>query len=587
MNPAVKTHRRAAVPTLLLFLAVALLAGCTGSANNNAVPYDPVKGHPADFVTTHPTFAMRDTNGCTPCHGIDLKGGTSLVSCSSASWNGIACHGGGPGHGTQDWVDNVHFLRAKASLASCQLCHGGDLQGGTSGLSCYAASFDGFGACHTSGPDHLLQAATWVVTSSAVPNVVQGHQTAALPDGASCRPCHAANYPADNTLSGGKSGVSCSSASRSGFSCHATGPGFHPTSWLDCTVRGTNSWHGTVAQNNPGSCTDCHGLIDTSPKCTQVCHYTSGGRRVPSLSSWIHPTIDNHALFTDNAVNSVCVNCHATHNKFGQQPVCHNCHPPFPGGNHDNGWLLSHAPAARAGTASCAAGSGTSTCHGTNLAGGSGRACTACHAGEALASHLADCRSCHGNPPPGSPALSQPTGYPNVAGAHAKHAALPGVTCATCHSGAGMTTARHFDNLVQVAFPTAYNAQSGTASFLAGTLPSGRCNTVKCHGGQLTPDWRTAGSLACAACHKASTVTPAQYNDYGNSPFTRHTYHIGRGIACTTCHNSTWLAVPSNHWPNLTSTTMPAAAPSLNSMGYVSPGNNECTSGNATGCHGD
>jgi predicted CxxxxCH...CXXCH cytochrome family protein len=303
-------------------------------------------------------------------------------------------------------------------------------------------------------------------------------------------------------------------------------------------------------------------------------------------------------ITSDNLIENVCVNCHATHNRFGQPPLCHNCHPPFPGSNHPANWRQAHAPASRtAGVAAlagtCGGTNGNVSCHGASLQGAGGPACASCHTGETLllTANLSNCRTCHGNPPPGTPPLSQPNGvFPNIAGAHAKHAALAGVTCATCHTGAGMTSPLHFDTLLQVSFPAGYNAQNGTLGYTGAATRT--CTATICHGGQATPDWRrTPATLACTACHKSSAVAPAQYNDYRNTPFTRHTEHIGRaGITCTSCHDAAWLAVASNHYPNPTATTFPtgAAAASLRAtLNYAAPGSSEgsCTTP-ATGCHG-
>lgn len=218
-NNATNAGRAGLILTFSL-LAALLAGGCSGSANNHSVPFEPGKGHPADFVATHPSFAVApDCLGCQPCHGYinmtdnvyDLRGGTSRVSCASVSFKGISCHAAGPGAATADhalpgWVDNVHFVSAAADLAGCKRCHGTDLRGqGGAAPSCYSASFTGL-ACHTGGPDHLLLAATWVVTSTSVPDTVSAHHNATFADGGvSCRQCHAANPPTDNTLSGGKS----------------------------------------------------------------------------------------------------------------------------------------------------------------------------------------------------------------------------------------------------------------------------------------------------------------------------------------------------------------------------------------------
>jgi predicted CxxxxCH...CXXCH cytochrome family protein len=232
------------------------------------------------------------------------------------------------------------------------------------------------------------------------------------------------------------------------------------------------------------------------------------------------------------------------------------------------------------------------TCHGSDLSGGNGPACRACHAGEGLdnTAQLSNCRTCHGNPPPGVPPLSQPAGYPNLAGAHAKHAALSGVACATCHTGAGMppapavqTSLLHFDNVLQVAFAAGYNARSGILGYAAATRS---CTATICHGGQPTPDWRrTPATLACTGCHKSSATAPLQYNDWSNVPFGEHTFHIGRfgtGNSCTICHDAAYLAVAANHYPNPKATTFRNPPASLRaSLNYAPPGSSKsnCSTG--------
>ncbi len=196
--------------------------------------------------------------------------------------------------------------------SACRECHGDDLRGGISRVSCYTASWDGF-SCHAAGP--AFHPADWVRT----------HPASARPDGASCKPCHGAD------LQGVTPAVSCSSASWEGIACHAGGPAFHPLSWMDCTARGTKNpdntynWHATAYGNNKPPCSTCH---DLNVKCV-ICHFDIGGRKAPVGSSWAHGRSghDDSAIADNPSVNTaICVNCHTTHNRFGQPPVCHNCH---------------------------------------------------------------------------------------------------------------------------------------------------------------------------------------------------------------------------------------------------------------------
>ncbi|MDA8122535.1 MAG: hypothetical protein M0Z38_08230 [Deltaproteobacteria bacterium] len=245
---------------LRTFLLLPLLAAALGCSTGNEQFLDQRGAHPAGWVSgtgssLHYVYASIDGGAaCKPCHGDDLLGGISRVSCYSASWNGFSCHSGGP------------------------VFHG--------------------------------------------PGWVQAHQVSARPDGAACKPCHGAD------LLGGTSGVSCYSASRNGTACHAGGPAFHPLTWLDCTVRGTNSWHATAYGNNTPPCATCH---DLGTKCI-LCHFTIGGTKYPVGSTWSHGRSghDDDSIADNASVTVVCVNCHDTHNRFGHPPVCHNCHAPYP-----------------------------------------------------------------------------------------------------------------------------------------------------------------------------------------------------------------------------------------------------------------
>jgi hypothetical protein len=72
---------------------------------------------------------------CKSCHGVDFKGGKSGVSCND-------CHSTFP-H-PDEWSlignDNSHgeFIKENmGAIENCKKCHGFDLRGGTSGVSCY------------------------------------------------------------------------------------------------------------------------------------------------------------------------------------------------------------------------------------------------------------------------------------------------------------------------------------------------------------------------------------------------------------------------------------------------------------------
>jgi predicted CxxxxCH...CXXCH cytochrome family protein len=106
--------------------AFALFACGTSTGNNNyssyssAVALDSSGKHVANWVTTHKDFAASSVAACTGCHGIDLAGGISKVSCTSSSAvNGFKCHVTSP-------LDNP---------TGCASCHGGTATGGPYGTS--------------------------------------------------------------------------------------------------------------------------------------------------------------------------------------------------------------------------------------------------------------------------------------------------------------------------------------------------------------------------------------------------------------------------------------------------------------------
>jgi len=176
-----------------------------------------------------------------------------------------------------------------------------------------------------------------------------------------------------------------------------------------------------------------------------------------------------------------------------------------------------------------------------------------------------DCTACHGQPPNG-------TTFPNEAGAHLVHQALPGVgtTCAVCHA-----TAAHNGN-VDLAFPTDYDAKSGAAT----DNLDGTCSSIICHGGQTTPDWWT-GTLnvdtQCTSCHQSGT---SQYNSYNSGQHGRSEH---RNRACTVCHNTAKMA---NHFGDLTTPGFETDPATTVGGGSTSVGSYDGTSCSNIACHG-
>jgi len=135
-----------ALPTLAAALLISFmtLAGC-GDRNDQS-SFDPDSGsHPAGWLPGgHAASARADVTICSDCHGADLAGGISKVSCSQ-------CHLGDASHvhplGWDDLVYARHadFVKANGTSACANVfCHGGDLTGvagsGPSCTSCHIGS---------------------------------------------------------------------------------------------------------------------------------------------------------------------------------------------------------------------------------------------------------------------------------------------------------------------------------------------------------------------------------------------------------------------------------------------------------------
>ncbi len=113
-----QVRRRSAVFAVGCALLALLAVGCS---KKNGVAFDPDAGHPDDFFPTHPAEYRNSAGGCAPCHGTDLLGGISTVSCYSSSRDGQGCHADGPGGHPAGWRALHSADPSKA--ATCAPCH--------------------------------------------------------------------------------------------------------------------------------------------------------------------------------------------------------------------------------------------------------------------------------------------------------------------------------------------------------------------------------------------------------------------------------------------------------------------------------
>ena len=122
-----KNHSTLLIVATIFFLTLAVAACNTGVEDSSLSLVDENGNHPAGWTEAHGTYATPDGNSCNSCHGSDLNGGISNVSCSSASYNGQSCHAGGPAFHPDKWLDKqaqeFHGLTYQADQTACEQCH--------------------------------------------------------------------------------------------------------------------------------------------------------------------------------------------------------------------------------------------------------------------------------------------------------------------------------------------------------------------------------------------------------------------------------------------------------------------------------
>jgi predicted CxxxxCH...CXXCH cytochrome family protein len=456
----------------------------------------------------------------------------SLGGCGSER-NDQAAFDPNTGH-ANDWLPGGHMAAARSDPGSCSTCHGADVEGGISRVSCTSCHLGGATAVHPAG---------WVPVYSMHGPYVKTNSTSACAN----QYCHGLS------LTGvANSGPSCTS-------CHLSPTSGHPSEW-NPVYRDHGPY---VKTNGTSACANqyCHGtsligVADSGPSCS-LCHL--GGATAVHPSDWT-PVYATHGPYAAVNGTGACSNqyCHGPSltGVADSGPSCTSCHLGGVTQIHPAAWLgdacSNHGSYAYiSGTAGCA----NAACHGANLGGvsQSGPSCTQCH------NSIPDsnqCNYCHGLPPNG-------TAYPNIAGKHAKHVQLNNVACASCHV---RSCDQHSNGTIEVAFDAVYNAKTGIASF--NTSSEGKtCSEISCHGGLQTPDWYTGTinvSEQCTECHSPSTN---EYNGYYSGYHYEHVVDYNK--TCTDCHAVDQLTAV--HFTGLDSPVIPvgaAAATIKSALGY-------------------
>ena len=289
---------------LAIFLGAALfLWGCSESHKPSI--FDPAVGHGENWIVDHGQAALSEGSSCPDCHGADLGGGASQVSCFTPGEGSATCHETGTGgRHTAGWrLDSEHGQAAKdrpgisSGLGSCQACHGSDYGGGTSDVSC--------SSCHRVQAPHPRS--PWLRSPNS-------HSTANEQNAPFCSECHL------NRESGEPPGCF------NGSLCHGEA-GYHPPGWERADNHGAEAM-GSSAGGGFASCRECHGE-DFSGGSSDVSCSSCHSLEAPHPAGWRsgagHRAVDEgHA--------PVCQGCHGEIGPSGGCFSGNSCH-----GNGDAG----------------------------------------------------------------------------------------------------------------------------------------------------------------------------------------------------------------------------------------------------------
>ncbi|MDA8413258.1 MAG: CxxxxCH/CxxCH domain-containing protein [Desulfobacteraceae bacterium] len=550
----------------LMLTMFVCMSGCSNGSNNSVV-LDSSGKHPAGWVVditggAHPGVFLASPSACFECHGKDLSGGISKVSCFSTSLGGFTCHPGGPSGHPAGWAQpDVHGKAAKAllaginGLAHCQICHGVDFAGGIAKKSCLNTA-----GCHGAGIMAPHSQKPWrdVGRTGA-----RSHTSTDSSNAAACAVCH---------TNGANSSRTPSPAAPAGTPpgcfnntlCH--GVEGHITGWA------SYSSHGRAAKaaaggitirgllspvSSFGACTVCHGVAYDGGVALQTCLNTAGchGATVAAphpARPWRSTTGGVTHTDTDTSNDVQCAKCHTNGANSTRKPLagdtvgatgCFNntlCHGTE---GHPVGWnaAAQHGAAAKGAPTTTTGFSSCQRCHGVTFNNGPARSCT-------------NTLGCHGllvsAPHPAKPWAS------TIAGASTHTNTDPGNAgiCAACHTGGANSTVKPpspatgtagcYNNTLCHFHQIPFAPPAVAASVHGGLAKQDLRVCQACHGtpGSTSFNGGTA-TLACSSCHTFAKAHPTAWQGTTTNPGETIIYsHRTAGNianACILCHDVT------------------------------------------------
>lgn len=511
---------------LLFFVS---LWGCS-NANDKNIILDASGKHPANWVSNHSNLfralpgaiddsTVAKSSACTECHGSDLKGGVSKVSCFSQGYAAMTCHFHPAGYRNS----NSHGKTAKSSptfssgFDSCRGCHGSQYAGGfLSPVSCMSAAStaDPAFACHGTGAPH---AKNWATSATS------DHSTSDPNNAAACYQCHAGGQHLTNLPAPLPQPSGTPPGCFNNTLCHS---GLHPTGWIN------PAQHGAMAKSQPGidlgfnSCQKCHGTDFKGGSSGVSCFSASSPNGSCHLRNGV-PVSAPHAALPWHAGSPNPTHTSTVDDTQGlNAAVCSQCH--LRGANLRTPIITSYA----GGTPGCF---NSTLCHGA-IGHPAGWADPAQHGATAKA-NLTFCQTCHSNNPSGGP------------GSNPRFNAVLGrltAGCETCHLA---NTAHPPVMQIPAAFGITSPDPLGTPWFRHRTATNfDACN--RCHGANLeggvgprcqnchvaaSPLTTINSPDPCSSCHSrppSGTVYPNI-----NSAHSNHLIiNVAAGSLCNECH---------------------------------------------------
>jgi len=475
----------------------------TDSDTDTDVGYHPDGWSAAD---AHGLAAKLQESDCGSCHGEDLTGGTSGISCDP-------CH-------PSDW------------RTDCVFCHGGtrdesgappvDIDGDASSTSYPEHRSHVFGQLHTPwGCDQCHRTPTDVLSpghlfvDDATPAIAEvGMQGGLSPDGTytsgSCANlyCHGDGAGTLGTVNSGDLTVECGD-------CH--GSAAQPQ-----RLSGVHAEH----MEEGAECDDCHEVT------------ASGNEAIADVTAHVDGDVDvdlRDGMSWDPSDRSCEGSCHDTEHGGAT----------WDGQWHGDGWddPEQHGDAAKQQDQVCV------DCHGSDLTGGdSGKSCDECHE----PGWRTDCTRCHGGidnstgaPPVDIDDRASGIGYPE----HSEHVSLGNHSawdCDQCHDKPrDVTDAGHV--FLGDSTPGEAEVDMGAGLSPSGSYAgSGSCNNLYCHGDgdRSLGDARSGDSYDCGDCHGDRSSARSLSGE--------HDEHIDEGMSCDDCHSTTVsgndrITTPANH----------------------------------------